>query len=218
MKPPDGIKPLGVIIAGGQSRRFNETSQNPDRPVDKFLMAFGSTTLLGHIIDRAKRQIPHLILNSNGDPDRLQPFGLDIISDEIKDVGPLGGILSAMKAAQAGGHSHIISFSSDSPFFPDDYVARLVGAVQKNNVRIAISQSWGVKSRGKSEIRSHPVMGIYEVSLQDDLGSYIKSGGRRVLPWINQQPHEKVVWDTSDPDPFFNINRPEELAEAEKFL
>ncbi len=213
MKPLDGVKPLGVIIAGGQSRRFNETSQNPGRPVDKFLMAFGSTTLLGHIIDRAKRQIPHLILNSNSDPSRLQSYGLDIISDEIKDVGPLGGILSAMKAAQTGGHSHIISFSSDSPFFPDDYVARLIQAVQRNNARIAISQSWE-----KSEIRSHPVMGIYEVSLQDDLGSYIKGGARRVLPWVNQQPHEKVVWDTSDPDPFFNINRPEELAEAEKFL
>ncbi len=213
MNPPDDMKPLGVIIAGGQSRRFNEISQGSARPVDKFLMAFGSTTLLGHIIDRAKRQIPHLILNSNGNPGRLQSYGLDIISDEIKDVGPLGGILSAMKVAQAGGHSHIIGFSSDSPFFPDDYVARLIQAVQNNDVTIAISQSGK-----KSEIRSHPVMGIYEVSLQDDLGSYIKSGGRRVLPWINRQPHEKVVWDTSDPDPFFNINRPEELAEAERFL
>ncbi len=196
------MKPLGVIIAGGQSRRFNDNSQHSD----KFLTPFGKTTLLGQIIRRAQQQIPDLILNVNGDVSRVRSFGLDVISDDLSDAGPLGGIHAAMTAAKARGYSHIISFSSDSPFFPDDYVARLLA---QNDVRIAIA---------KSGEKAHPVMGIFEVSLLDDLKAYLASGERRVMWWVRQHPHKEVVWDNENPDPFFNINNRQDLAKAEKYL
>lgn len=197
------INPLGVIIAGGQSRRFNE---NQSQEIDKFLTSFGRTTLLGHIIDRAKAQIPDLILNVNGDVDRVQPYAMEVIEDEYPDVGPLGGIYVAMKAAKAKGYSHIVTFSSDSPFFPEDYVERLASV---RDVKIAIS---------KSGDKFHPVMGLFDVSLLDDLKDYLNSGERRVLWWVKRHPYEEVVWDIKNPDPFLNINTQQDLAAAEKFL
>ncbi len=195
--------PLGVIVAGGQSRRFNES--RPEE-IDKFLMPFGKTTLLEYIIDRAKKQVPNLILNVNGDVDRVLPYGLDIIKDDFSDAGPLGGIYTAMKEAAAKGHSHIVTFSSDSPYFPDDYVTRLT---ERQDIKIAIASS-GEKY--------HPVMGLFEVSLRDDLKAYLESGERRVMWWVRRHPYRQVVWDKKNPDPFLNINTEQDLAEAEKFL
>ncbi|VAV99576.1 Molybdopterin-guanine dinucleotide biosynthesis protein MobA [hydrothermal vent metagenome] len=194
-------KTLGVIIAGGQSQRFRDKS-GPD---DKFLAPFGSTTLLGHIIDRAKKQIPDVMLNVNGDPDRVKAYGLDIIPDSVADAGPLGGILAAMTSAKDRGYDHIISFSSDCPFFPDDYIARL----SEGGEGLAIACSAG---------RPHPVMGYWPTSLADDLRDYLDSGERRVMWWVRRHTHREVVWSEKNPDPFFNINVRQDLTEAEKFL
>ena len=202
--------PLGVIIAGGQSRRFQKKFRDaPSRqlyPVDKFLAPFGETTLLGHISLRARKQLSNVMLNVNGDPARVVGYGLDIISDQIVDAGPLGGILAAMTSAETQGYSHIITFSSDSPFFPDDYVARL-RAVRNMPIVMACSGD-----------KIHPVMGLFAVSLREDLMSYLTNGERRVRGWIERHPHQKVVWNNKKPDPFFNINRLEDLEQAEQYL
>ena len=197
---------LGIIIAGGQSQRFNKNSFSHQ---DKYLASFGETTLLGHIIDRAKIQCDDLILNVNGDQNRVLGYGLDVISDDYIDVGPLGGILAALSAARDKGHRHIITFSSDSPYFPDDYLDRLMAAVNRDDNKVAVASSGG---------RCHPVMGAFSVTCQDNLKKYIESGERRVMPWVKQQAHEEVIWEPAEPDPFFNINSAEDLAEAEKYL
>ncbi|PCI33081.1 MAG: molybdenum cofactor guanylyltransferase MobA [Alphaproteobacteria bacterium] len=198
--------PLGVIIAGGQSRRFQDSPSSHSYPIDKFLAPFGGTTLLGHIIHRARKQLPDLMLNVNGDPARVAAYGLDIIGDEVPDAGPLGGILATMTSAEAQGYAHIITFSSDSPFFPGDYVAQL-RAVQ--NMPIAIARSGD---------KIHPVMGLFAVSLRQDLAAYLEQGDRRVRGWIARHSHKEVVWDNKNPDPFFNINRIEDLEAAEQYL
>jgi len=202
-------KALGVIIAGGSSRRFNQNFDDNAGPRDKFLMPFGTTTLLGHIILRAKAQIPELVLNVNGDRARILPYGLDVIGDDLPDAGPLGGILAAMTAATKRGYHHIVTFSGDSPFFPADYVSRLAVARENDPAMIAIAGSGD---------KIHPVMGFFPVSLQADLRQYINHGDRRVMWWIRRHHHKIVVWDNKNPDPFFNINQPQDLERAARYL
>lgn len=221
----DKMTPLGIIIAGGQSRRFQAGSGDTSRQIDKFLSPFGPSTLLGHIIHRAQQQISHVMLNVNGDPQRVSSYGLDIFSDTFDDVGPLGGVCTAMKLAGERGFSHIVTFSSDSPFFPENYVTRLMRVVSKDRVPIAISQS-GIGQQTISDTecgqndkgRLHPVMGVFAVSLYDDLKAYIERGERRVMWWVQQHSYAKVVWSEMEPDPFFNINSREDLEKAEKLL
>lgn len=219
MATSDVTQGLGVIIAGGKSRRFNIppvhkanfsdiTFHKNILRVDKFLAPFGKTTLLGHIIARAKKQITPLLLNANGEVSALEPYGLAVISDDIENVGPLGGIAAACKAAHAAGCDYVITFSGDSPYFPEDYVSRMVKA-SDGGQKIAVASSDG---------QIHPVMALWPVALQDDLHAYLRDGGRRLMVWIEQNSYEKVVWDNKIPDPFFNINCPEDLIEAEKYL
>lgn len=194
---------LGAIIAGGRSRRFTENSSQHN---DKFLNSFGGTTLLGHIISRAQAQISPLILNVNGELARVRPYGLTVICDDIAGRGPLGGLLAVMKEAQVRGHSHIITFSGDCPFFPEDYAARMTA---DSDASIMIARSDG---------KDHPVMGRFAASLSNDLAAYLENGERRVMQWIKRHDYNKVVWDDKNPDPFFNINSPSDLAAAEKYL
>lgn len=217
------IMPVGVIIAGGQSRRFQGSSQNfsthkDSGHKDKFLMNFGSGTVLSHIVDRAKQQISPLWLNINGDLGRVSSYDIDAFSDEHDTVGPLAGILAAMKKAKARGFSHIVTFSGDSPFFPDDYVARMVSALGGDSIKLAIAYTTNEHITDKGKDRPHPVMGIFAVDLQNDLEAYIHQGERRVMGWVRQQEYGKIVWDKIEPDPFFNINHPKDLTEAERYL
>lgn len=166
--------------------------------------------MLGHIIERAKKQTSQLILNVNGDQNRVLtydlPHELTMIKDDFPDSGPLGGILAGMRFGQAQGFDHMVTFACDTPFFPEDYVARLLGC---HEAPVVLSQSHG---------KAHPVMGLFAASLADDLQIYLEQGGRRVMDWINRHDPKLVVWDNIDPDPFFNINHPEDLERAQKYL
>jgi molybdopterin-guanine dinucleotide biosynthesis protein A len=201
-------KTLGVILAGGASQRF-QSSDPGGSGHDKFLAPFGTTTLLGHIIDRAAVQVDLLLLNVNGDPARVEDYGLGIIADQTMDQGPLAGLMAALTWAEQKGYDHVVSFSADCPFFPLDYRTRLEAAVQDQKTLIAIASS---------SHRPHPVMGLFPVLLQRDLAEYLQSGNRRVMQWVERHAYKEVVWNDNGRDPFFNINTRAELAQAEKYL
>lgn len=193
----------GVIIAGGQSRRMGGG--------DKTLLDLGGATMLGCIIDRLRPQVNRLILNANGDASRFSAFGLPVVADETADYpGPLAGILAGMRwsLANAPAARHIATVSSDAPFAPADLVVRLLAAVADRPAAIALARSSG-------EVQ--PIIGLWPVSLVDDLATERACGARRVLTWA--QRHAHVVVDFADieiggltVDPFFNANTPEDLA------
>ena len=69
----------------------------------------------------------------------------------------------------------------------------------------------------------HPVIGLWPVALADDLEAAIRGGVRKVLDWTDRHGTRPVAFPPErmggrDIDPFFNANRPEELAEAEALL
>jgi len=54
---------LGVILAGGKSRRFGES--------DKFFQKLNGETLLSRVIERISTQVDMLIINSNSERKNL---------------------------------------------------------------------------------------------------------------------------------------------------
>ncbi len=175
---------------------------------DKFLLPVGGITLLQRVTERALPQVTELVMNYNGDPEKLFFCGLPLIRDPLADTGPLGGILAGLQMAQDRGYDYLLSFACDVPFVPENYARQLYEAVCAEEADIAVAQSFE---------RAHPVMGIWHVSLAEDLEKYLDGGGRKVMDWLVRQKHTKVVWDET-PDPFMNINTPEDLARACKLL
>ncbi len=198
----------GVLLAGGQSRRMGGG--------DKCLRPLAGKPILAHIVERARPQVEALVLNANGDPARFADFGLPVVGDVIEGhAGPLAGVLTGLDWAtqHAPACTHVVSFACDAPFFPTDLVARFLAALEAEGADLACAASAG---------RAHPVFGLWPVRLKDDLRqAMVEEGIRKVDVWTARYKLATVDFPlsagTQGPrDPFFNANRPEDLAEAER--
>ena len=207
---PDSSGVVGVLLAGGQSRRMGGG--------DKALRILGDRSLLAHAIDRAAPQVDRLVLNANGDPARFADFDLPVVPDVIPGfAGPLAGVLTGMTWAveHAPECAWIATFACDAPFFPPDLVARMRKAVAAESAQMACAASQG---------RTHPVFGLWPVALRGDLERAMREEGiRKVDAWTGRFRLSAVSFDLADTgrgpiDPFFNTNHPQDLAEAERLL
>ena len=207
----------GVLMAGGQSRRMGGG--------DKCLRALAGKPILTHVIDRVRPQVGPLVLNANGDPARFAAFGLPVAADAVGDfAGPLAGVLTglewAAKQAPPGDPESdspgtwLASFATDAPFLPEDLVARLLAAVEAEGADMACAASQG---------RDHPVFGLWPLRLRQELRqAMVAEGIRKVDVWTARFKLVSVDFPLVETpggprDPFFNANRPEDLAEAERF-
>jgi molybdopterin-guanine dinucleotide biosynthesis protein A len=195
----------GVILAGGLSRRMGGG--------DKCLRPLGGRPILSHIIERARPQVQHLVLNANGDAARFADFKLPVVADSVADfAGPLAGILAGLDwaAVNAPECRFMISFAGDAPFLPRDLAARLVAAVGDDKADMACAMSGG---------QSHPVFGLWRVELREDLRSaLVKEQIHKVDRWTARYRLAQVDFPVAPVDPFFNANRPDDLSSAEQLL
>lgn len=193
---------LGLLLAGGLARRMGGG--------DKALIELGGRPLLDYAIERARAQVSDLILNANGDAARFERFGLPVVADVIEGfAGPLAGVLTGMEWA-AEKRSHIewlATFPIDAPFFPTNLIERMSVAIDVGNAEMACAESNG---------RTHPVFALWPVRLREDLRkAMVDEDMRKIDLWTARYRIVHVPFDTGDGDPFFNINRPENVEEAE---
>ncbi len=194
---------VGIVLAGGQARRMGGG--------DKCLLEIGGQSLLARAIDRLTPQVRDLVINANGDSARFASFEPAVVKDTIEGfVGPLAGVLAGMRWTQDNvpGASYIITVASDTPFFPRDLAHRLLQGAGSDGLSIVLAASNG---------RVHPVFGLWPVALADDLEKALNSGLRKILDWTDMHEKIEVVFEigAAQIDPFFNVNRPEDLAKAE---
>lgn len=195
---------LGVFLAGGLARRMGG--------VDKPLIDMGGRLVLAEAIERLAPQCDALVINANGDPARFASFGLPIVADSVEGfAGPLAGVLAGMDyaAAHHPACADILSAPADTPFLPEDLVARLAasrdGAV---GARIAVAASGD---------RVHHAVALWPVALREDLRrALVDEGLRKVSSFIACYAHVTVDWPTAPYDPFFNVNRPEDVEAARR--
>jgi molybdopterin-guanine dinucleotide biosynthesis protein A len=197
--------PVGVLLAGGRSSRMGGG--------DKSFKMLGGQPMLARVIARARPQVGKLIVNANGDPARFAAYGLPVVADVIEGfAGPLAGILSVFEwtARNCPKAEWIASFATDAPFFPEDLVRRLAEAVVREGADLACA---------RTDDGLHPVFGLWRVALRDDLRrALVEENVRKVELWMTRHRTAHVDFPTAPLNPFFNVNRPEDLAEAERLL
>ena len=196
------MKPIGIILAGGLARRLGG--------LDKGLIEVGGRPILARLVERLAPQCVALLLNANGDPARFAAFGLPVISDDIEGfAGPLAGVLAGMDHAAMRFPSapHVLSVPADTPFVPENLAARLDAARAGAGAKIAVAASAG---------RVHHAVALWPLSLAEELRQALGAGERRVSGFIARYASATADWPIEPFDPFFNVNRPEDLAEAEE--
>jgi molybdenum cofactor guanylyltransferase len=196
------MKPVCVLLAGGRATRMGGG--------DKCLRVLGGRTILSHVIERVAPQVAELAINANGDPARFADFGLPVLPDPVEGfVGPLAGVLAGLRWAALHGRPLLLSVPTDTPFLPLDLASGFVEAVDEEGAEIAVAVSEG---------RTHPVAALWPTYLADDLEAALLRGVRKIEDFTLNYRVIEVAFVNEGIDPFFNVNRPEDLAAAETML
>ena len=193
---------LGVILAGGLARRMGGG--------DKTMRAIAGRPILDHVIERLAPQCTSLILNANGDPARFGAWGLPVVPDDVPDfAGPLAGVLAALDwtALHHPAIEWVVSVAGDCPFLPRDLVMRMQAERAQMQAELAVAASG---------YQSHPVVGLWKVSLREALRhALVVEECRKIDRWTARYSLVTTRWPVTPVDPFFNANTPDDVAEAE---
>jgi molybdenum cofactor guanylyltransferase len=193
---------LGLVLAGGLARRMGGG--------DKARIKIGGASILQRVLARLTPQCNRIIINANGDPARFADTGLPVVADSVPDfAGPLAGILAGLDwaAANAPAIEWLVSVPGDCPFLPKDLVTRLHNARTTANVPLACARS--------GEWR-HPVVGLWPVKLREDLRhALVDENLHKIELWTARHGIAIAEWLATPFDPFFNVNMPDDAAQAE---
>ena len=182
-----------VILAGGLGTRIGGA---------KGLQPLHGRALIDWVLDSVSRQSEEILINAKGVHDDYLCFGYPVIADQTPNFpGPLAGLQSALRLAS---HDWVASVPCDTPFLPDDLIARLYKAVSTTTT---VEASVAVVA-GKRQ----PTIALYHKSVLPKLDAYLNSGGRKVNSWLETLQLSEAVLD--DAIAFTNINTLDDLTHA----
>lgn len=182
-----------VILAGGLGTRIGGA---------KGLQPLRGRALIDWVLDSVSRQSEEVLINANGVQDAYLCFGYPVIADQTPNwPGPLAGLQSALRLAR---NDWVVSVPCDTPFLPDDLIARLYKAVSTTTT---VEASVAVVA-GKRQ----PTIALYHKNVLPKLDAYLNSGGRKVNSWLETLHLSEAALD--DAIAFTNINTLDDLAHA----
>ena len=148
---------LGVVLAGGMSRRFG---------TDKAIALWRGRPLLSYAADALD---PHCDLVAVSGGSRAA-MGVPTIPDWPRsDLGPLGGICGAMRYASDFGFSTVVTIACDTPVVPASVFVSLLAA------------------KAPAFVRGIPVIGCWPADLASDLADYLeRSPERSIMGWAER--------------------------------
>jgi len=186
----------GAIIAGGEASRMGG---------EKALLPFAGGRLLDAVVARVRPQVDMLALNLRGDA-RVKT-DLPILTDTIADKpGPLAGIVTALEwAASQGNVDWLATFPCDTPFLPMNLVATLRAAAHGDAPVVAHDGT-----------ATQNLCALWPLSSLDHLREAVVSRGLRRLGEAQKELGAISCPVSAPAHAFFNINTPDDLAEAER--
>ncbi|MFN0194711.1 MAG: molybdenum cofactor guanylyltransferase [Aestuariivirga sp.] len=192
------MKMLAVIVAGGSASRLGGET--------KAFIDMGGRNVLDREVKVLLGIADEVVINANLGRETFEAAGYEVIEDLLKTVRtPLAGLHRSLMYARDEGFDAVLTVPSDTPFLPGDLGARL-------------KQAWeGRAAVVASGNRTHFLTGLWAVKLFEILdAAIVRDGLLRVQDWVKLSNAAVVSWPDQPYDPFFNINTPDDLAEAQR--
>jgi molybdopterin-guanine dinucleotide biosynthesis protein A len=172
--------------------------------VDKGLQLLQGRPLIEHVIERLRPQVDHVLINANQNLERYAEFSCPVVPDRIAGfAGPLAGLDAGLHASNA---PLLVTVPCDSPFLPDDLVARLATARSAIDADIAVARTGD---------QPHPVFALVCARVRPHLADFLARGERKIDRWYADLNVVEVAFD-DEADAFANINTRAELAQHEQ--
>jgi len=189
---------LGVVLAGGKSQRFGE---------DKSQVKLGDKLLIDYILSEIIDEFNEVLVVSNNLIDFKQSEKISLIKDFKKDLGPLGGVLTAMKWVKDNNKDYqwISTFPADTPFFKNQILKDFFKKINMKEGKLFFINSNDTR---------HNIFGLWSLDLMDKLEEDLDKGERKVEVWANSIGVKNINMKFENKDPFFNINTKEDLKKA----
>ena len=193
---------LGTVLAGGKSQRFGE---------DKSQVKLGDKLLIDYILSEVIEEFKEILVVSNSLIDFRKSEKITVIEDIKKNLGPLGGVLTAMKWIKDNNKDYkwISTFPADTPFFKRSILQKFLQDIQPEESKLFFI---------KSNNTRHNIFGIWSIDLMDKLEEDLNKGERKVELWANSIGVKTINIEFQNEDPFFNINTKEDLEKAKDKL
>ena len=194
---------LAVVLAGGKSKRFGR---------DKSQVKLGNKILIDYILDEIIDFYKDILVVTNEPIKFSNSNKISLTSDFQKGLGPLGGVLSAMKWIKDNKKNYkwISTFPIDTPFFKKKHLNKFYKEVDLNKSNLFFM---------KSKNTRHNIFGLWSLELYEKLKFALNKGDRKVELWANKMGVKTIDFDhENNKDPFFNINTEEDLKTAKILL
>jgi len=193
---------LGVVLAGGKSQRFGQ---------DKSQVKLQGKLLIDYVLNEIVNEFDETLIIANESINFMQSKKISITKDFQSGLGPLGGVLTAMKWIKEKNKKYkwISTFPVDTPFFTKKELKFFY-----ENININENKLFFIRNNNTR----HNIFGLWSLDLMEKLQNDLIKGERKVEVWADSVGVNIVNIDYKNPDPFFNINTKEDLDEAIKML
>jgi molybdopterin-guanine dinucleotide biosynthesis protein A len=191
----------GVILAGGSNKRFDGMT--------KANIVIDGKTIISRIIDTIKGIFDEIIIVTNTPEEFKEYINYKIVSDQILNAGPLGGIHAALKTSSK---EALFVFAGDMPLLDKKIIIRQVEFYNSHKCDILIPR-----------INSHiePLHAIYNIPIIEKLEDYLagdhNNAVREYCQWQNVR-YMQLEGSKEISNSFTNINSPSDIQIAEKIL
>jgi len=190
----------GIILAGGLGTRMGHTK--------KALLEIGGEKILDRLLTVYRPLFPKITISAREAAD-FADWGLPVAEDRFEARSSLTGIHAGLDAMTT---SHGFFAACDAPFLQSGLVERLLDEVtDEDDVVIPL------KEDGYME----PLCAVYSKRCLEFISAQLEREDFKIIRFfkhvrVKQVPTKKLV--AGDPDllSFFNVNRPEDFAEAQR--
>lgn len=172
-----------IILAGGKSSRMG---------TDKALLKIKNKTFVEFLFDNLKDNFGDVIISSNNPEIKIK--GAKIISDEIKNIGPMGGIYTCLKHSKTQ-QNFIVSV--DTPFLSSKLASEIASKSKAYNITITECNN-----------KTNPTIGVYNKNLLPILENEINLGMYKMMKFLEKTNHKIIKLDEKFKDELRNINNP----------
>ena len=192
------------MLAGGGSTRFGQ---------DKALARIGDEALLARLCSVMRGVTPCVTII--GSPEKYAAFGAKCIPDRWPGEGPLGGIITALRAtSETGVGEWNVIIGCDMPFLISDSLTYLVQRAQTSEAEVVTA---------KSAHGLEPLCACWRASCAEKLQRAFESGIRKVtegMKHLSMEVLDETHWKRFDSADrlFWNMNTPSDYQEAKRIL
>lgn len=195
---------LGVILAGGRSRRFGSP---------KAFAHIGGARVIDRVVSALRSVTGDPVLVAN-DTALFAPLGLQVRKDLNPGHGPLGGVETALTWAIERGANAALVVACDLPCLSTELLRALANEVIPGAA--VVPESTG-------PLGFEPLCAAYGVGCLDQVRYARENENDSMAELVRSLPHRLLplsavrVWGDPD-DQFLNVNRPEDLVRAERLV